>query len=54
MGIKGKSDLEVLTGVDPVCLNAGLMKPRKGLTPVWAKKKTGGGQGYTGSMNQIS
>ena len=31
--------MNVMEGLDPVYLNVGLMKPRRGLTPVAGKKK---------------
>jgi len=33
--------LSVIEGLDPGYLNAGLMKPRRGLTPTTGKKKLG-------------
>ncbi len=36
--------LKVSTGLDPFALNAGLMKPGRGFTPVMGKKKTGVGK----------
>jgi hypothetical protein len=36
--------LNVITGVDPVYLNAGLMKPRRGFTLVAGKEKLGVGK----------
>jgi len=37
--------LSVIEGLDPGYLNAGLMKPRRGLTPTTGKKKLGVGKG---------
>jgi len=39
--------LNVMEALDPVYLNAGLMKPRKGLTLVAGKEKLGMGQRLT-------
>ena len=36
--------MSVIEGLDPGYLNAGLMKPRRGLTPTTGKKKLGVGQ----------
>jgi hypothetical protein len=37
---------KVSTGLDPFALNAGLMKPRRGFTPVRDKEKVGVGKIY--------
>jgi hypothetical protein len=41
MGFKGKPGLKALTALIPFALNEGLMKPRKGFTPVLGKEKNG-------------
>jgi hypothetical protein len=39
---------KVSTGLDPFALNAGLMKPRRGFTPVRDKEKVGMGKIFHG------
>jgi hypothetical protein len=38
VGFNGKPGLKVIPSLDAFCLNAGLMKPWKGFTPVGNKK----------------
>jgi hypothetical protein len=38
--------LSVIEGLDPGYLNAGLMKPRRGLTPTVGKEKLGVGKAF--------
>jgi hypothetical protein len=42
MGIKGKPGFKVFRALIPFALNAGLMKSRKGLTPVMGKEENWG------------
>ena len=44
MGIKGRVGLNVIEGLDRGYLNAGLMKPRRGLTPMAGKEKLEAGK----------
>jgi hypothetical protein len=44
MRFKENPGLKLFTGLDAFALNAGLMKPRRGFTPVLGKKKLGGGE----------
>jgi hypothetical protein len=41
MSRKGESESQCHYGLDPVCLNAGLMKPRRGFTLVAGKEELG-------------
>jgi hypothetical protein len=42
--LKGGESANVMAGVDPAYLNAGLMKPRRGFTRVAGKEKLGAGK----------
>ena len=54
MVFKDKKRVQGLAEFNPVCLNAGLMKPWKGSTRSWAKEKTGGGKGMREDVFTIS
>jgi hypothetical protein len=44
LSLKGGESANVMAGVDPAYLNAGLMKPRRGFTRVAGKEKLGAGK----------
>jgi len=51
-GFKDKTRFSIICRVSTLfALNAGLMKPRRGSAPSWAKEKTRGGQAIKHSKN---